>query len=92
MLCYQTNTQVVSQKASLDCHSYCSSRWNYIVFMCTCLQDNRHYEHVDYNLLVFKGKYALLECLFPVKFSVRSLDLSDDKLQGSSTAISKYKS
>lgn len=59
--------------------------------MCTCLQDNRHYENVDYNLLVFNGKYPLFERLFPVKVSVRNLDLSDDKLQGSGTAISKYK-
>lgn len=47
---------------------------------------------MDYNLLVFNGKYPLTELLFPVKYSVRNLDLSDDKLQGSGTAISNYKS
>lgn len=60
--------------------------------MCTYLQDNRHCENMDYNLLVFNGKYPLTELLFPVKYSVRNLDLSDDKLQGSGTAISNYKS
>lgn len=60
--------------------------------MWTYLQDNRHYEKVDYNLLAFNGKYPLFESLFPVKFSVKNSDLSDDKLQGSGTAISKYKS
>lgn len=60
--------------------------------MCTYLQDKRCYGNVDYNLPVFSGKCPLFELSFTVKLSARNLDLIVEKLQGSATVISKYKS
>lgn len=57
-----------------------------------CTQDNRHYKNADYNLPVFSGKCPLFELSFTAKLPTRNLNLSEDKLQGSGTVISKYKS
>lgn len=60
--------------------------------MVAYLQDNRHSEIVVYNLPGFTGKHPLFELSLRINLSTRNLDLSQDKLQGNGTAISKYKS